>query len=246
MAKLTSTMQETVAALKRGDAALFPTETVYGLGVAVDAAESPRLRVDLQGRDQGKPISWLVADAADLDRYGGSSPTSPACSSRSGPPLTLIVKASEAVPAAFRSAEAPSACACRQPNGAPAHPLGRVPLATTLANMAARSALVRGRRRRPRGARRRRSGRPRRFREERRGVHRPRLHARSSGDGAGRRHHRGRHPVAVVASRFGLPCKAWGRFRAFPEEMLRRAGVNRAVPASSGAMCRKAYSQPQR
>ena len=48
MAKLTSTMQETVAALKRGDAALFPTETVYGLGVAVDAAESPRLLFDLK------------------------------------------------------------------------------------------------------------------------------------------------------------------------------------------------------
>lgn len=139
MAKLTSTMQETVAALKRGDAALFPTETVYGLGVAVDAAESPRLLFDLKGRDQGKPISWLVADAADLDRYGRLVPDFARVLARTfwPGPLTLIVKASEAVPAAFRSAE--GTIGLRMPDSRTALQLIRsveCPLATTSANMA--------------------------------------------------------------------------------------------------------------
>ena len=138
MAKLTSTMQETVAALKRGDAALFPTETVYGLGVAVDAAESPRLLFDLKGRDQGKPISWLVADADDLDRYGRLVPDFARVLARTfwPGPLTLIVKASDRVPEAYRSAE--GTIGLRMPGNKVA--LGLIeavgcPLATTSANI---------------------------------------------------------------------------------------------------------------
>ena len=41
MPPLSSSKREAVAALKRGEAVIFPTETVYGLGVSVEAAASP-------------------------------------------------------------------------------------------------------------------------------------------------------------------------------------------------------------
>ena len=37
MPPLSSSKREAVAALKRGEAVIFPTETVYGLGVSVEA-----------------------------------------------------------------------------------------------------------------------------------------------------------------------------------------------------------------
>ena len=106
MPPLSSSKREAVAALKRGEAVIFPTETVYGLGVSVEAAASPEALYDLKERDRGKPVSWLVGGADDLDRYGAHVPDLARRLARAywPGPLTLIVEASDAVPAAFRSA----------------------------------------------------------------------------------------------------------------------------------------------
>ena len=74
MSALSSTKHEAIAALRRGEAVIFPTETVYGLGVSVEAAASPDVLYDLKERDRGKPISWLVGGVDDLDRYGAHAP----------------------------------------------------------------------------------------------------------------------------------------------------------------------------
>lgn len=129
---------EAIAALKRGEAVIFPTETVYGLGVAVEAAPSPDVLYDLKERDRGKPISWLVSGVDDLDRYGSCvSDVARKLARAYWPgPLTLIVEASDAVPAAYRSAE--GTIGLRMPDNETALQLVRAagcPLATTSANV---------------------------------------------------------------------------------------------------------------
>jgi L-threonylcarbamoyladenylate synthase len=48
---------------------LYPTETVYGLGVnPLDAEELESLYV-LKGRDIEKAVSWLVRDLDDMRQY---------------------------------------------------------------------------------------------------------------------------------------------------------------------------------
>lgn len=126
-------------ALGDGRAVIFPTDTVYGLGVAVGPAEGPDELFRLKGRDQGKPVAWLVADPADLGRYGADVPAY-ACelAARLWPgALTLVVRASGAVPPAFRSAA--GTIGLRMPESEAALGLIRaagVPLAVTSANPA--------------------------------------------------------------------------------------------------------------
>ena len=57
-------------ALKAGRPVIFPTETVYGLGVMVSKDTSPEELYKIKRRDADKPIAWLVPDASALDRYG--------------------------------------------------------------------------------------------------------------------------------------------------------------------------------
>lgn len=98
-------LEEATRALAVGNAVIFPTDTVFGLGVSVSAAPGPQLLYDLKHRDAGKPVAWLVEGPEALDVYGRDVPAYarrlaetfwPGC-------LTLVVRASDAVPAAFQS-----------------------------------------------------------------------------------------------------------------------------------------------
>ncbi len=73
---------------------LYPTETVYGLGVnplepgALDALN------DLKGRDEGKYASWLVKDVAEIEQYALLSDTARTIAEKFLPgPLTLVLPA---------------------------------------------------------------------------------------------------------------------------------------------------------
>jgi len=58
--------QAAIAALKRGEVIVFPTETLYGLGAdALNRAAVERV-FQLKGRDAANPISVLVADRTML------------------------------------------------------------------------------------------------------------------------------------------------------------------------------------
>lgn len=60
------TFTRAVAALKRGDLIVFPTETLYGVGAdALNGAAVERV-FQLKGRDRQNPIPVLVADEAML------------------------------------------------------------------------------------------------------------------------------------------------------------------------------------
>ena len=134
----TSTPQEAAAGLMAGQPSIFPTDTVYGLGVAVGFAPTPELLYDIKERDHGKPVAWLVGSPDDLGVYGQSVPEYAFGLARAfwPGPLTLIVKAAPTVPAAFRSAD--QTIALRMPDNGTALDLIRrvgVPLATTSANI---------------------------------------------------------------------------------------------------------------
>lgn len=136
-----------VAALREGRPVIFPTDTVYGLGVAVDFAPDPSELYRLKGRDGSKPVAWLIADGADLFRFGRAvGPQAARLAQEGWPgPLTLVVQASEAVPEAYRSPQGTIGLRV------PANPLTRrliaavgCPLATTSANRSGAAAPVRG------------------------------------------------------------------------------------------------------
>lgn len=68
-----SNVKETAAraasALSEGGIVLYPTDTIYGLGVdATNHAALVRLK-ELKGRDKKKPISVIMPDLATIERY---------------------------------------------------------------------------------------------------------------------------------------------------------------------------------
>ena len=98
-------LEEATRALAVGNAVIFPTDTVFGLGVSVSAAAGPQLLYDLKRRDAGKPVAWLVEGPEALDVYGEDVPAYARRLAEAFWPggLTLVVRASDAVPPAFQS-----------------------------------------------------------------------------------------------------------------------------------------------
>lgn len=126
-------------ALKRGLPAVFPTDTVAGIGVAVRAATDASLLARIKGRDADKPVAWLVDSLDALDIYGANVPDYARALAQEDWPgaLTLIVQATDAVPRAFQSAE--GTIGLRMPSSPEALHLIELagsPLATTSANLA--------------------------------------------------------------------------------------------------------------
>jgi L-threonylcarbamoyladenylate synthase len=121
---------------RHGAVIVFPTDTVYGVGVVAGAGCTPQALFEIKGRDSDKAIPWLVADASVLERYGEGVPEFArklACEHWPGA-LTLIVRASASVPAAFTAQD--GSIALR----APAHPIARALLAALGSPLAATSA----------------------------------------------------------------------------------------------------------
>ncbi|HSD09520.1 MAG TPA: L-threonylcarbamoyladenylate synthase [Candidatus Binatia bacterium] len=60
-------VERAVAALEQGGVIVYPTETLYGLGVDATAEAALARLGSLKGRDRGKPVSVLVGSRAMLD-----------------------------------------------------------------------------------------------------------------------------------------------------------------------------------
>ncbi len=138
MSQIPQTSSEALAALKHGQPVVFPTDTLYGLGVSVLHAPSPEKLFAIKHRDPGKPIAWLVGSVEDLSKYGKVVPDFAFALARTfwPGPLTIIVKASDQVPEAFRSKE--GTIGLRMPANPTAHKLISqlgCPIATTSANL---------------------------------------------------------------------------------------------------------------
>ena len=71
---------------------LYPTETVYGLGVNAFDADAMKRLYTLKARDEKKAVSWLVRDYADIERYADVHEQTAKIASRFLPgPLTLVL-----------------------------------------------------------------------------------------------------------------------------------------------------------
>ena len=78
---------------------LYPTETIYALGVnALDETAVAEL-FKVKGRADGKAVSWLVRTIDDVERYGELSPRARRIAERFLPgPLTLVLEPKSTVP----------------------------------------------------------------------------------------------------------------------------------------------------
>ena len=111
-------IRDAAQVLTAGGLILTPTETVYGIGVAIgayassgDEAPAPATGYGriftLKRRDVRQTVPWLVAGERDLDAFGVDVPEGVHVLARAFWPgaLTLIVKASDRVPRFMRAAD---------------------------------------------------------------------------------------------------------------------------------------------
>ncbi|ACV23170.1 L-threonylcarbamoyladenylate synthase [Slackia heliotrinireducens] len=134
----TSSFDDALAALNVGRPIIFPTDTVYGIGLAVGLAQTPQAIYDIKERDAGKAIPWLVGQHSSLLLYGQDVPEFAQTMARVfwPGPLTLIVRAASTVPKAFCGPD--GTIALRMPDDDTALELIRrcgFPLATSSANL---------------------------------------------------------------------------------------------------------------
>ncbi|MES2134987.1 MAG: L-threonylcarbamoyladenylate synthase [Patescibacteria group bacterium] len=85
--------------LANGGIVLYPTDTLYGLGVdAVNSDALKKLRV-LKGREEGKPISIVVSDMKMAEEHAEVTPLALKLAEAFLPgKLTLILKAKDNLP----------------------------------------------------------------------------------------------------------------------------------------------------
>jgi L-threonylcarbamoyladenylate synthase len=67
--------EDALAALKRGEVIVFPTETLYGLGADALNSRAVEKVFQLKGRDRNNPIPVLVADPVMLDAVVAAIPS---------------------------------------------------------------------------------------------------------------------------------------------------------------------------
>ena len=96
------TLRDAASVLRAGGLVAFPTETFYGLGAAGLSADAVRRVFEVKGRPESKPLLLLVDSVAMLDRVASRiPPAARVLMARHWPgPLTLVVPARDAVPAA--------------------------------------------------------------------------------------------------------------------------------------------------
>ena len=131
-------LDEAVATLAFEGVVVMPTDSVYGIGCAATPGNSAHERIfKIKQRERSQTLPWLIAKASDLATYGADVPDyATALAVRFWPgALTLVVRASNAVPAEYQAADGTIALRC--PNSNLVRQLARsldVPLAVTSAN----------------------------------------------------------------------------------------------------------------
>ncbi len=96
-------LAEAVRILDAGGVIAYPTETVYGLGADIFCEDAVNRLYKIKGRNAHKAVTMMVASQADIQRYctAVSSAASAMMAAFWPGPLTLIFKASAAIPDYF-------------------------------------------------------------------------------------------------------------------------------------------------
>ena len=91
--------------LRDGGIAVFPTETVYGIGAVADSCFGPHELFEIKVRPSSLPIPLLVETEDALDIWGSDVPDYAHNLAKAFWPgaVTLVVKASDRVPKDFRA-----------------------------------------------------------------------------------------------------------------------------------------------
>lgn len=123
--------------LRDGGVLVMPTDSVYGIGCAAVAHNAAHERIfAIKHRDRAQTLPWLIADAQDLQTFGADIPSwMQRLADQLWPgALTLVVRASSAVPPEYRAVN--GTIALRVPDSNLVRTLAREvgPLATTSAN----------------------------------------------------------------------------------------------------------------
>jgi L-threonylcarbamoyladenylate synthase len=125
------------AVVAEGGIIVYPTDTLYGIGVnALDTAALARL-TGLKGREAGKPYSMLVPDTESMEQYGGMTDAARKLAEKFLPgALTLVIPSKENVP---KEMTLDGNVSFRIPDNAFTHALSMMsefPVTSTSANLA--------------------------------------------------------------------------------------------------------------
>lgn len=102
---VTADINQAVDALRAGQLVVFPTDTVWGIGLAAGFASGPQAIYQAKQRAASNPVAWLVGGVDALDVYGADVPDYARNLAHAFWPgaLTLVVNAASDVPCAFCS-----------------------------------------------------------------------------------------------------------------------------------------------
>jgi L-threonylcarbamoyladenylate synthase len=100
-------LSHAVAALKRGEVIVYPTETLYGLGADALNLDAVEKVFQLKGRDPQTPIPVLIADREMLGALVDEIPplAKKLMASFWPGPLTLVLTARKNIPSALLNAD---------------------------------------------------------------------------------------------------------------------------------------------
>ncbi|OGG43461.1 threonylcarbamoyl-AMP synthase [Candidatus Kaiserbacteria bacterium RIFCSPHIGHO2_01_FULL_48_10] len=92
-------MNDLVSILQKGGIVLFPTDTIYGLGVDATNEEAVQRVRDLKGREEGKPISIMVSDMGMAESYAVVTPLAKRLADKFLPgKLTIVLEVKNTLP----------------------------------------------------------------------------------------------------------------------------------------------------
>lgn len=96
-------IEQGISILRRGGLVAYPTDTVYGLGAAMNHPQAIKRVYAAKNRPLNSPLPLLVADVSQIADVAYNIPPSAQCFLRNFFPgaLTLVFTASKAVPAAI-------------------------------------------------------------------------------------------------------------------------------------------------
>jgi L-threonylcarbamoyladenylate synthase len=95
----TDEFKKAVKIIKSGGVIAFPTETVFGIGAALDRPEAIKQIFKIKNRPRSKPLQILVANMAQAKKLGRFNKKALDLAGKSWPgPFTLIVYKTKKVP----------------------------------------------------------------------------------------------------------------------------------------------------